>query len=929
MALVRQREWIFPERIEDIKDVDTYLHKHYEQHYEESIARLADFESFEIDTLTVSNWTIETSFKPSADATVDLGATSYRFKHLYLSGNITDDTNTLTVANAKGAHDKRVDTWGDGLQYSSQTASVDYNTTNLKITSTELDTIQSIATGASPTFANLNFGATPLIRQASGALTIQTNEGVNTHTHVDVKGKGTGFGWLRIYDPDDAEYLSIFSTAQSGQIRMEGTAPGKLHFQSNIAQDITYWAGILAGNPYFYIYGWHATDIDYMRIRVEADGDALIEAENNLNIIAGGGAISFGNENLSTTGTFGAGNCTVGTLGCGIITTTGTQAIKLVGTGTTGNASLGYIGFFDSNGSTRRGYIGDASSSDDDIYLNAETGKLKLLAAEYINLGTHTYFLDDVVMSFGASLDYSIGFAVATDTLQIVDGATLGSNIRLKLDSSGHFDFGAGNLTTTGILTLPNEGLHLLDIGGDHDLIIKPGTDLGADRILTLTTGDAARTITLSGNPTLDDWFDQSVKQASSPTFVTAKLTELTDGYVPYHVSDAVGLANSPIFIDTAKVFINETVNTKMVKGLTIQQDGEDDEILAFKSSDVAHGVIDWAETDTYNMWLKEHATEGGVRQWMFTAGNVAYKAIPVATTDNTTKGTGGTAPFSVQVYKKSGTDIGDVGADANLVAFQKGDSSRWILDEDGDTWQLGTCEATTLKGNLHWDYITNEPTYYPPEFHYHVGKEIVSTHLVDIDNAEADDIFDVLDTAAIHGQGNYDWFGTWDVTAGADCTATVAVLSGDDKMLTLTDGNAATRVVVELNTAADHPMVSSVIQFDIRQSTNTDESIFYLRNGAGAQSVNFQMADDGNIKYFDGAATTTLCAYAANTWYTIRAHIDCVAGYSIIWVDNIWNCRKALTSLDYINNLYLRTKVGDTGYTLNLNNLKIFNLTV
>ena len=73
--------------------------------------------------------------------------------------------------------------------------------------------------------------------------------------------------------------------------------------------------------------------------------------------------------------------------------------------------------------------------------------------------------------------------------------------------------------TTNSTVTMTNTGLHLLDTNASHDLIIKPGSDLGADRILTLTTGDAARTITLSGNPTLADWFDQSVKVAASPTF--------------------------------------------------------------------------------------------------------------------------------------------------------------------------------------------------------------------------------------------------------------------------------------------------------------------------------------------------------------------------------------------------------------------------
>jgi gas vesicle protein len=41
------------------------------------------------------------------------------------------------------------------------------------------------------------------------------------------------------------------------------------------------------------------------------------------------------------------------------------------------------------------------------------------------------------------------------------------------------------------ILTVPNTGLHLLDSNASHDLIIKPGSDLTADKTLTITTGDA------------------------------------------------------------------------------------------------------------------------------------------------------------------------------------------------------------------------------------------------------------------------------------------------------------------------------------------------------------------------------------------------------------------------------------------------------
>ncbi len=79
---------------------------------------------------------------------------------------------------------------------------------------------------------------------------------------------------------------------------------------------------------------------------------------------------------------------------------------------------------------------------------------------------------------------------------------------------------GAGSITlsipSAAVITFANTGLHLLDTDASHDLIIKPGSDLSADRTLTVTTGNSNRTIILSGNPTLSDWFDQTVKEFDS-----------------------------------------------------------------------------------------------------------------------------------------------------------------------------------------------------------------------------------------------------------------------------------------------------------------------------------------------------------------------------------------------------------------------------
>lgn len=176
MTVGRIKSFPYPERIDSIESTDMYLKSLYRSLTEEQVERITDTENMVIDSQEVGDLTLVTSFSPTVDNTVDIGKTTFRFKDLYLSGSLKDDTVSLTVAHAKDAHDKRVDTWGDGLQYATQTASVDYNTTNLKITSTELDTIQGISTAASPTFTGMSLTGELDITKAS-TLLIDLNPG--------------------------------------------------------------------------------------------------------------------------------------------------------------------------------------------------------------------------------------------------------------------------------------------------------------------------------------------------------------------------------------------------------------------------------------------------------------------------------------------------------------------------------------------------------------------------------------------------------------------------------------------------------------------------------------------------------------------------------------------------------------------------------
>jgi hypothetical protein len=93
---------------------------------------------------------------------------------------------------------------------------------------------------------------------------------------------------------------------------------------------------------------------------------------------------------------------------------------------------------------------------------------------------------------------------------------------------TGALMFGTSPTITTDI-TIPNEGLHLLDTNASHDLIIKPGSNLTADRILTITTGDAARTLDISAASVTVSTFgaslvDDATAQAACATLGTWKV---------------------------------------------------------------------------------------------------------------------------------------------------------------------------------------------------------------------------------------------------------------------------------------------------------------------------------------------------------------------------------------------------------------------
>jgi len=171
-------------------------------------------------------------------------------------------------------------------------------------------------------------------------------------------------------------------------------------------------------------------------------------------------------------------------------------------------------------------------------------------------------------------------------------------------------------------------------------------------------------------------------------SYMQADKIKARDGDGLYLVEDA----NIGLFIkDGGTVLLNDTANTGMTIGLTINQAANDNEFLSGKSSDVAHGFTDFAETDTFCFGQKADVVAGGLNLTGISEDGTSYALIfrACAGSANTTKSTAAQASILMDGYEMQGTDMTNITADANVWALRtyKGGSIQVIVlaDEDGD----------------------------------------------------------------------------------------------------------------------------------------------------------------------------------------------------------------------------------------------------
>jgi hypothetical protein len=120
------------------------------------------------------------------------------------------------------------------------------------------------------------------------------------------------------------------------------------------------------------------------------------------------------------------------------------------------------------------------------------------------------------------------GSVTGITDLAVADGGTGSSTAAGARTNLGAAASGANTDITT--IYLNNTGLKVRDTDASHGLSIVPGSNLSADRILTITTGDAARTLDIS---------------AGSVTISAAAATVLDDASVGAMLTTMGGLSTA------------------------------------------------------------------------------------------------------------------------------------------------------------------------------------------------------------------------------------------------------------------------------------------------------------------------------------------------------------------------------------------------
>ena len=333
-------------------------------------------------------------------------------------------------------------------------------------------------------------------------------------------------------------------------------------------------------------------------------------------------------------------------------------------------------------------------------------------------------------VDLNGTLDVS-GAAVFNTSI-VVDNITLnGSTIT---DSSGAISFGNENLTTTGFIAvgtdpaeagdfrIPNASYinarngadngQLQVIGYNSSDVLKIGSaetisvssttvDIAGGAANALTLGDATTAVLhvnndndstdAAGGLVFGSSGDTNLYRAAANVLGTDDTFRLvgggtidTDtGDLSLNPSGVIHMQNNDVR-NVTRIFVNDTANANMTRGVSINMGDATNEGLAIKGSAVGHGMTSETETDTFGAFKLADNSYGGLQILAKSANEIALLVYADYINDDIGKTTTANGAVQIRARKKDGTSVGNPGTDANLMVAQSNGLTRFIWDAEG-----------------------------------------------------------------------------------------------------------------------------------------------------------------------------------------------------------------------------------------------------
>jgi len=397
-----------------------------------------------------------------------------------------------------------------------------------------------------------------------------------------------------------------------------------------------------------------------------------------------GGTITADTALVGTLSTAAQANITsVGTLtnvtSSGALTVTGTGSHSIGGALNT-TARLSLIGSWTSSGlysemiGTQHSGILTAATGDTDFQVGSKFGNniVCQAASETVAVVAQAYFQEPAITQGGATLPIAA-------TVYIKDAPTEGTESAALYVASGDTVL-KGNL---GVGTTLRSDLH----GAWSHIFLGEKGSLYSDND---TGAGGIDGMFLTDNLYLDsDTGAFAYIETNQASYVKQEAGALTFANAASGTGGAAATLTTRLTVSAdGLVLVNETANSDMTQGITINQGSADDEILAFKSSDVNQPSTNYAEADTFGFVSKTAGATGGLKFGAFTESGVdsrtCYYYVVNADNADTTKSASGEGLYQIDLAINSGTGSAVVNSDGNMVAFTSNGNARFLFDAEG-----------------------------------------------------------------------------------------------------------------------------------------------------------------------------------------------------------------------------------------------------